>query len=139
MKSKLSFSKTEEEWRAELTSEQYAILREHGTERPFSGALLYENREGEYCCGGCGAPLFPAATKFDAGCGWPSFYQAVPNAIRYLEDRSHGMVRTEIRCAQCDGHLGHVFNDGPMPTGQRYCVNSLSMTFIARDGTATKG
>ncbi|WP_194755674.1 peptide-methionine (R)-S-oxide reductase MsrB [Aliidiomarina indica] len=130
---------SEEEWRERLSPEQYAILRGHGTERPFSGTLLYENREGDYCCAGCGLPLFPADTKFDAGCGWPSFYQALPNAIRYLKDSSHGMSRTEIRCARCDGHLGHVFNDGPAPSGQRYCLNSRAMTFIATDGSATQG
>lgn len=118
-----------QEWRSQLSSERYYVLRQGGTERPFTGELLTEQRAGEYHCAGCGALLFKADSKFDAGCGWPSFSLAETDAIRYLSDTSHGMLRTEIRCQRCDGHLGHVFNDGPAPTGQRYCVNSLALDF----------
>lgn len=118
-------------WREKLSPEAYRVLRQKGTERPFSGALLDENRAGVYLCAGCGAELFSAETKFDAGCGWPSFYASLPDTIDYKEDTSHGMQRVEILCKQCGGHLGHVFPDGPAPTGQRYCVNSVSMQFKA--------
>ncbi|RTE87202.1 MULTISPECIES: peptide-methionine (R)-S-oxide reductase MsrB [Gammaproteobacteria] len=123
-------NKTNEEWRKILQPEQFKVLREKGTERPFTGELLNESRKGAYHCAGCDSHLFDSDTKFDAGCGWPSFYaEAAGNNIEYVEDYSHGMTRTEIVCKHCGGHLGHVFPDGPEPTGQRYCVNSLSLTF----------
>lgn len=122
--------KTEAEWKAELTPDQYAVLREAGTERPFTGALLNNKETGMYTCGACGAPLFASDAKFDSGCGWPSFTQPEElEHVRLIEDRSHGMVRTEVRCNACDSHLGHVFDDGPGPLGTRYCINSLSLGF----------
>jgi peptide-methionine (R)-S-oxide reductase len=122
--------KTEQEWREQL-GERYSILREAATERPWTGELLDEKRAGLYTCAGCGAELFRSGTKFDSGCGWPSFYESVrPEAVELIEDTSLGMTRTEVRCANCGGHLGHVFDDGfGTPTGQRYCMNSLSLTF----------
>jgi len=125
--------KTENEWREQLGAERYEILRKAGTERPFSGSLLERRDDGTYTCGGCGAPLFDSGAKFDSHCGWPSFTE--PNErqnVRLLEDFSHGMHRTEVRCARCDGHLGHVFDDGPGPLGTRYCINSLSLDFNPR-------
>ena len=120
--------KTEEEWRSELPPERYEILRRKGTEPPGSGQYAYSKEDGMYRCGACGAPLFSSDTKFESGTGWPSFTEpAVADAVELHEDRSHFMVRTEVTCARCGSHLGHVFDDGPGPNGQRFCINSLSL------------
>ncbi|WP_198678824.1 peptide-methionine (R)-S-oxide reductase MsrB [Idiomarina aquatica] len=121
-------SLSEQEWRERLSDEAYRVLRQHGTERPFSGKYLTLDKQGNYLCAGCGQEIFSAASQFDAHCGWPSFDRALEGAIEYRQDTSHGMVRTEILCSRCHGHLGHVFDDGPTETGQRYCVNSVAMT-----------
>ncbi|RGE23100.1 peptide-methionine (R)-S-oxide reductase MsrB [Leucobacter sp. wl10] len=124
---------SENEWRERLNPEEYAILRQAATERAGTGELLDEHRDGLYRCRACGNELFVAGTKFDSGCGWPSFYESVrPEAVELIEDRSLGMVRTEVRCAECGSHLGHVFPDGfGTPTGDRYCMNSLALSFEA--------
>ncbi|CAH8217685.1 methionine sulfoxide reductase B [Vibrio aestuarianus] len=122
--------KPDEYWREKLTDDEFYVCRQRGTEAPFSGKLLHNRDTGEYVCTCCEALLFTSTNKYDSGCGWPSFDAPINDtAIRYLEDRSYGMVRTEIRCAQCDSHLGHVFPDGPKTTGERFCVNSVSLIF----------
>ncbi len=122
--------KTEQEWLEELGEEKYKILRQCGTEPPFTGKYYKHDDEGTYHCAGCGAVLFSSETKYDSGSGWPSFYAAIDKkSIKEIKDTSYGMIRTEIRCASCDGHLGHVFADGPAPTGMRFCVNSASLDF----------
>ena len=121
--------KTEQEWRESLTPEQYRILRQKGTERAFTGEYWDHHESGNYACAGCGQELFTSETKFDSRCGWPSFYDADPDRVQFHEDNSFGMRRIEVTCARCGGHLGHVFPDGPAPTGQRYCINSASIQF----------
>jgi peptide-methionine (R)-S-oxide reductase len=120
---------TDAQWRQLLTPAQYNILRQQGTEPPFSSPLLNEHRNGTFNCAGCALPLFSSATKFDSGTGWPSFWQPLPNAVRTSDDTSLGMDRTEVHCRRCGGHLGHVFPDGPPPTGLRYCMDGLALTF----------
>lgn len=123
-------SKSDAEWREELTPEQYYILRQAGTERAFTGPYWNSKEKGIYSCAGCGEDLFVSDTKFDSGCGWPSYFEAVkPGVVEEFRDTTHGMVRTEVRCANCGGHLGHVFPDGPPPTGLRYCINGHAMNF----------
>jgi len=132
---KFEVQKSEEEWKKSLTDEQYHVLREKGTERPFSGELYYLDADGIYKCAACKNPLFRSDTKFDAGCGWPSFYEPVSDtSIIEQRDLSHGMVRTEVLCAKCGSHLGHVFEDAPdQPTGLRYCINSISLDFDKKE------
>lgn len=131
---KMDLSDTE--WRQKLTKEQYRVLREAGTEAPFTGDLLNVKEKGEFRCAGCGAPLFPSDTKYDSGSGWPSFTAPIGDkALDARVDNSHGMSRTEVRCARCEGHLGHVFPDGPGPEGLRYCINSAALEFSKSDET----
>lgn len=125
--------KTDEEWREQLTPEQYEVTRRHATERPYTGEYNSHKADGIYACVCCGEPLFDSRTKFDSGCGWPSFFQPIGTTnVEETEDTSHGMRRIEVHCSRCDAHLGHVFPDGPQPTGLRYCINSLSLTHKAR-------
>jgi peptide-methionine (R)-S-oxide reductase len=126
--------KSDAEWRAQLTPEQYEVLRQAGTERPWSGKYVHHHEDGTYRCAGCGAVLFNSDAKFESGSGWPSFYQLAggDESVELIEDRSHGMLRTEVRCARCGGHLGHMFSDGPRPTGVRYCMNSVALDFEPR-------
>ena len=121
--------KSDEEWRKELDPVQYQVLRKHATERAGTSPLNFEKRKGEFRCAGCGAPLFDSATKYESGSGWPSFWAPKDRAVETTTDNSHGMVRTEVHCAKCGGHLGHVFPDGPRPTGQRYCMNGAALKF----------
>jgi peptide-methionine (R)-S-oxide reductase len=121
--------KSDEEWRKQLDPQQYSVLRKHSTERAFTSPLNHEKRQGAFVCAGCGTPLFDSATKFESGTGWPSFWQPLPDGVGTTTDRSFFMTRTEVHCAKCGGHLGHVFPDGPAPTGQRYCMNGAAMKF----------
>lgn len=125
--------RSDEEWRAQLSPEQYDVLRNKGTERPWSGKYVTNHDDGTYHCAACGEELFSSDTKFESGSGWPSFYEpAVAGAVELHQDRTHGMTRTEVTCRRCGGHLGHVFDDGPEPTGQRFCMNSLSLEFTPK-------
>ncbi len=130
MDTKRKIEKTDAEWRKELTPEQYKVMREKGTERAFTGAYVDNHEDGTYKCAACGEPLFDSDTKFESGSGWPSFFKPLSaDAVETEEDRTHGMRRTEVMCRKCGAHLGHVFDDGPKPTGQRYCINSISLDF----------
>jgi peptide-methionine (R)-S-oxide reductase len=125
--------KSDDEWKHELTPDQYRVLRQHGTERAGTSPLNDEHRKGTFYCAGCGEPLFDSSTKYDSGSGWPSFYAPKPGAVGTSTDSSHFMTRTEVHCAKCGGHLGHVFPDGPRPTGQRYCMNGVALDFEPED------
>ena len=124
-------TKAEEEWRAQLTEDQFQVLRKEATERPFTSPLNDEKRPGIFSCAGCDLPLYDAKTKFDSGTGWPSFYESLENAVGTKEDNSFFTTRTEVHCRRCGGHLGHIFDDGPPPTGKRHCINGVSLTFVA--------
>jgi peptide-methionine (R)-S-oxide reductase len=126
---KFAVEKSATEWRELLSPEQFRVLREHGTERAGTSPLNYEKRTGIYHCAACNQPLFESSTKYESGSGWPSFFRPLPNAVATTTDKSYGMTRVEVHCQNCGGHLGHVFNDGPQPTGQRYCMNGLSLKF----------
>ena len=125
--------KSDAEWRQQLTPEQYRVTRQHGTERPFTSAELNEKRKGTFVCVGCGTPLFSSDTKYESGTGWPSFFAPLPGSIGTTVDRAYGMTRTEVHCSRCGGHLGHVFPDGPPPTGHRYCINGAVLNFTPRE------
>ena len=128
-----SVKKTDAEWQAELSPQQYDVLRCHGTERAGTSPLNVEKRDGMFYCAGCGHPLFSSETKYESGSGWPSFYEALENSVATNVDRTHGMVRTEVTCANCGGHLGHLFPDGPRPTGQRFCMNGVALKFEPKE------
>jgi peptide-methionine (R)-S-oxide reductase len=128
---------TDADWRKRLSSAQYDVLRKHGTERPGTSPLNHEKRKGTFACAGCDLPLFSSDTKFESGTGWPSFYQPLDNAIETKTDRAFFMTRTEVHCRRCEGHLGHVFDDGPKPTGLRYCMNGVAMKFVAEGTSST--
>jgi peptide-methionine (R)-S-oxide reductase len=130
--------KSDEDWQKELTPEQYRVLRQHGTERAGTSPLNHEKRQGVFKCAGCGEPLFDSQTKYESGSGWPSFYKPMPNAVGTTTDSSHLMTRTEVHCAKCGGHLGHVFPDGPRPTGERYCMNGAALAFQPQAADADK-
>ena len=131
---KTPVQKSDEEWQRELTPEQYRVLRQHSTERAGTSPLNHEKRQGVFKCAGCDEPLFDSQTKYESGSGWPSFYKPMPNAVGTTTDSSHLMTRTEVHCAKCGGHLGHVFPDGPRPTGERYCMNGAALAFEPQDG-----
>jgi len=126
---KFAVEKSATEWRSLLSADQFRVLREHGTERAGTSPLNYEKRTGVYDCAACGQPPFESSTKYESGSGWPSFFRPLPNAVETTTDSSHGMTRVEVHCRNCGGHLGHVFSDGPQPTGQRYCMNGVSLKF----------
>ncbi len=128
--------KDEQEWKQKLTPEQFAVLRQKGTEAPFTGQLLHEERSGMYRCAACGQALFTSDTKFDSGSGWPSFDKAIPGSTKLIEDTGHGMRRTEVLCSNCGSHLGHLFTDGPTTTGNRFCMNGISLEFSEADKAA---
>jgi len=129
--------KSDADWRTQLSSAQYDVLRRHGTEPPFSSPLDHEKRKGTFACAGCDLPLYSSDTKFDSGTGWPSFYAPLPDAVATSDDRAFLMLRTEVHCRRCGGHLGHVFKDGPPPTGLRYCMNGVALKFTAAPAAAT--
>jgi peptide-methionine (R)-S-oxide reductase len=137
-KETFEITKSEAEWRQALTPEQFRVLRKHGTERAGSSPLDREKREGTFVCAGCELPVFSSATKFESGTGWPSFYAPLDGAVRTSEDRSFFMRRTEVHCRRCGGHLGHVFDDGPAPTGLRYCMNGVALRFVPASGAADR-
>lgn len=131
--------KPDDEWAKSLSPEQYRVLRQHGTERPGSSPLNQEKRKGVFACAGCGHPLFASDTKYDSCTGWPSFFAPLEHAVDTSEDRSHFMTRTEVHCSRCGGHLGHVFPDGPHPSGLRFCMNGVALTFVPDDASSSSG